>query len=85
MLYPDKSVHLIGYSIGGRICLEMALQKQQKDPTGPAIKSITLIESPLPLIERTFKSVKPGLDREMKIMKCLLNVLNLHKNIVSYL
>jgi pimeloyl-ACP methyl ester carboxylesterase len=45
MLYPDKSVHLIGYSIGGRICLEMALQKQQKDPTGPAIKSLTLIES----------------------------------------
>jgi hypothetical protein len=43
----------------------MALQKQQKDPTGPAIKSLTLIESPLPLIERTFKSVKPGLDREM--------------------
>ncbi|XP_071129497.1 fatty acid synthase-like isoform X4 [Mytilus edulis] len=80
LLHPDKPVHLIGYSIGGRLCLEMALQKPDS-PTSPGVKSLTLIESPLPLIEKNLKSIESSLDRKREILKSLLHVLKLDKNI----
>lgn len=80
LLHQDKPVHLVGYSIGARLCLEMAFQKPDS-PTNPGVKSLTLIESPLPLIEKKLKSIEPALDRKREILMSLLHVLKLDKDI----
>lgn len=60
----------------------MALQKQRfgKDH---GVKSLLLVEHPLPLIEKNLKKLKNGVERDMEVLKSLLKALNV--DVVSLL
>lgn len=74
---------MIGYSIGGRIALEIALQKQRQGD-GPCVKSLFFLEYPLPLIEKALKELEPGGERDKELLNSLLKLWNLNSNVVSY-
>jgi nonribosomal peptide synthetase DhbF len=48
-LFPNKAVHLIGFSFGGLIALEMALQLQER---GVGFSTLTLIDTVAPQVWR---------------------------------